>query len=197
MTKRCARCGEDKATSEFSRHRGQPMDLASYCKPCNAEYSRTRRADPVVKATRAAAARRRREDPTIRDRDRATSSAWKALNPERARRHWDNPTKRELDRAWRASPAGRLSRRLASQRRRRWERESGGDFTAAQWAEVLEDFNHRCAYCLNPDADLQVEHIQPLSKGGIHAKENIVPACPPCNQRKGSKTLLDSLADVA
>ncbi len=36
----------------------------------------------------------------------------------------------------------------------------------------------------NPDRD----HVVPLSKGGEHSEDNLVPACAPCNLSKGNKT---------
>ena len=68
------------------------------------------------------------------------------------------------------------------------------DFTAADWRDVLDDFNHACAYCLVQGVQLQQEHMTPLSRGGEHSKPNIVPACKPCNLRKGTRTLLEFLA---
>jgi 5-methylcytosine-specific restriction endonuclease McrA len=45
-------------------------------------------------------------------------------------------------------------------------------------------YNHCCAYCdENPEA-LQIDHIQPLSKGGKHRMDNVLPACRGCNRRK-------------
>lgn len=49
----------------------------------------------------------------------------------------------------------------------------------------------RCAYCnaqVDED-DLTVDHVQALSRGGPNSTDNIVPACGPCNQAKGNKTL--------
>ena len=36
---------------------------------------------------------------------------------------------------------------------------------------------------------LTQDHVIPLSKGGQHIKENIVPACPSCNSKKGNRML--------
>lgn len=60
----------------------------------------------------------------------------------------------------------------------------------------------RCAYCgmsLTPDSVetiegkyaswMQVDHVQPKAKGGLHAFENMMPACRSCNTSKGHKSL--------
>ena len=52
-----------------------------------------------------------------------------------------------------------------------------------RWAE----FDHACAYCGKPDHradELELEHVVPISKGGAHHLNNIVPACRQCNHSK-------------
>ncbi len=46
-----------------------------------------------------------------------------------------------------------------------------------------------CAYCGAhcSEADLTVEHIVPVSRGGRHEWTNVVTACRPCNTRKGNR----------
>lgn len=58
-------------------------------------------------------------------------------------------------------------------------------FTKDQWRELLEIFNHKCAYC-GKDISIRptMDHIIPLAKGGFHIKENIVPVCLSCNGKK-------------
>lgn len=48
---------------------------------------------------------------------------------------------------------------------------------------------HVCAYCgaHMHDADLTVEHILPVSRGGRHEWTNVVTACRSCNTRKGNR----------
>lgn len=47
-----------------------------------------------------------------------------------------------------------------------------------------------CQYCHKVFAEkkLTVDHVMPLSRGGKHKWTNIVAACSPCNNKKGSKT---------
>ncbi len=49
----------------------------------------------------------------------------------------------------------------------------------------------RCAYCENPlkFADSQIDHITPISKGGLGTRTNTVLVCAKCNLSKKAKTL--------
>ncbi len=62
--------------------------------------------------------------------------------------------------------------------------------TVKEWGEILAKSEGKCTYCdWNVGTDkLILEHKQPISKGGASTKENVVPACQPCNERK---TVLD------
>ncbi|MDQ6893450.1 MAG: HNH endonuclease [Acidobacteriota bacterium] len=48
----------------------------------------------------------------------------------------------------------------------------------------------RCQYCGHkfPSADLSLDHVIPLSRGGTSNWENVVCACLSCNVRKGNRT---------
>ena len=64
---------------------------------------------------------------------------------------------------------------------------------SAQWREIKLKFHNACAYCGIPESSsvkLTRDHLIPVTKGGLHTKENIVPACQPCNARKGVKLLI-------
>ncbi len=84
---------------------------------------------------------------------------------------------------------------MRSQRRKELVLLNGrNDLVPAQWAGLLDYFQNRCAYCLRPmGADATIDHMRPLCKGGEHTISNIVPACKPCNSKKGTKTLLEFL----
>jgi 5-methylcytosine-specific restriction endonuclease McrA len=44
---------------------------------------------------------------------------------------------------------------------------------------------YKCVYCGSSE-NLTVDHVRPRSKGGTDTADNLVTACRPCNQAKGS-----------
>lgn len=129
----------------------------------------------------------------------ARVATWRANNPnfnaEACRRYYEAHVEKERERA-RAyyqdkrkpadkSPAGHWKdRQRKAQRRARMVTEC--PLTAAEWQEVLEAHQHRCAYC-GAAGPLEIDHVVALSRGGLHTKSNVVPACKPCNSRKGAR----------
>ena len=87
------------------------------------------------------------------------------------------------------SEKGRLSRATRHNRRRSAKMMVENNFTLEMWKQTLEEYNYLCAYCGSKE-NIQQEHIVPISKGGNHIKDNIVPACYSCNSSKRDKTLL-------
>ena len=55
---------------------------------------------------------------------------------------------------------------------------------------VLARDQYTCQYCgaAPGRADLTIDHVVPRSRGGETQWDNVVTACRPCNQRKGSRT---------
>lgn len=49
---------------------------------------------------------------------------------------------------------------------------------------------NRCQFCgqVFPYRDLNLDHVIPLSRGGVSSWENVVCACVSCNSRKGNRT---------
>lgn len=60
--------------------------------------------------------------------------------------------------------------------------------TNDEWSELVEQYDHCCAYCGKYARRLHREHKIPVSRGGGYTKDNIVPACAECNLRKRDKT---------
>ncbi len=52
---------------------------------------------------------------------------------------------------------------------------------------VIRRDSSRCQYCGGRDR-LTIDHVLPKSRGGRDAWDNLVAACVPCNNRKGSMT---------
>lgn len=58
------------------------------------------------------------------------------------------------------------------------------DLTKPQWEYIKHLYNYRCIYC-DKKKPLTRDHVIPIVDGGGHTMPNIVPACRPCNSRKG------------
>jgi Restriction endonuclease len=80
----------------------------------------------------------------------------------------------------------RMHRRCYAHQRRA----KGARVSAEQMASVMASNNGMCAYCLVAPATA-VDHINPLHRGGVHAENNLAPACRSCNSSKGTATLLE------
>lgn len=50
-----------------------------------------------------------------------------------------------------------------------------------------------CRYCAKPVAreDITIDHVVPLSQGGLDVAENLALSCMSCNQEKGSGVAID------
>ena len=57
---------------------------------------------------------------------------------------------------------------------------------------VLSRDGHRCQYCgltVQDGATLEVDHMKPLSKGGLDRMSNLITTCRECNRSKRDKNL--------
>lgn len=83
------------------------------------------------------------------------------------------------------SDRGRFFTKNNNHKRRQLEFKGSG-ITNQQWNELLREYNFRCAYC-GIQTNMTIDHVIPLSKGGEHSIENIVPSCAECNSHKHTK----------
>ena len=57
--------------------------------------------------------------------------------------------------------------------------------------EFLKKYNFTCQYCGRkaPETQFHIDHIIPISKGGLNNENNLILACDECNIGKGNKFL--------
>ncbi len=55
---------------------------------------------------------------------------------------------------------------------------------------IIKRDKSTCRYCgkVLHKRQIELDHIQPLSRGGDNTARNLVVSCSPCNQKKGAKT---------
>jgi len=122
---------------------------------------------------------------------------WANLHPEKIKSYnkkyrLGHPEKvKEVEKAYRESHKEKLVLRTIKHRAK-LKSASGFGLSTTEWNWIRKMFDYRCAYC-GKETKLTVDHVVPLSKGGIHDISNVVPSCMPCNSGKQDRTLLEFL----
>lgn len=115
--------------------------------------------------------------------------------------------KGEKNKLWTGGPKAAMARRIASgkaaealkiyraqnpERVKEWSHNRRhrkiGKLPRGTVSGLMEAQKGRCVYCrIDIRKSYHVDHIQPLSGGGKHERENIQLLCPTCNVRKSAK----------
>jgi 5-methylcytosine-specific restriction endonuclease McrA len=115
-----------------------------------------------------------------RERYRERQRAWRSSNRER-----ENARNREWGKN---NPELRLA---INQKQRAKRKGVSGNFTAREWAEIKERYGYKCLCCgrSEPQIKLTIDHIVPISLGGLNVAENIQPLCGSCNSSKWAREI--------
>ena len=123
-----------------------------------------------------------------------SSEKGKAKARIRDRARWANPERqakmKEYHRRYHQTEKGRATRARRNAKRRGWLTDGSQPLTAKEWLEIKAMHQYQCYYCKKKTVILTMDHVIPLSRGGQHIKENIVPACRSCNSKKSDKLTL-------
>ncbi len=130
----------------------------------------------------------------IRSVNRVSSKKWRDKNKKRHAemiKNWREKHKErsnELVKRWARNNPEKIAAFKKNQNAKRRLRKSTGKITHEEWALIKDKANNRCFYCKKKKY-LTQDHVIPLSKGGVHCINNVVPACQSCNSKKGNKII--------
>lgn len=116
-------------------------------------------------------------DPIYAAETKKRAKEWRENNPEHSK---------ELGKKWRKANPEKTKlmrlRRIMNKRARRYlgERISLADIRDVRSAKT-------CAFCKHPHKHMEIDHVQPLSKGGANQRHNLQLLCRPCNRSKSCK----------
>jgi hypothetical protein len=204
--KLCPACKQEKSFECFYQSKHTRSGWSCYCKVCTQAKNRVC-AKKNPEPGRAAKRRWAKNNP---DKVRAIANSWNARHPERHRAHFrrwyaanseycvergiawreaNRELSRDLSRDW----ARRNPDAVRENCRRRRARLSRAEttLTAKQWRQRVTEFDRCCAYCLSRLEVPTQDHFYPLSRGGSHSQENVVPACGSCNPAKGNRLVFE------
>lgn len=195
----------DKGLCGHCRKR-RPIPNKSVCVVC--KTLNTQNAAKRKMAHRKAGLCRDCNKPSIKGSARCAAHAAERLAEERARADTANKRRRqqyaankEQKRAYGRAKKKRLYRKNLHEYRhknaetQRKRRKLVGSHTVEQWLARVAYFGWRCRYCACEltDTTLTKDHVIPVTKGGTDWPSNLVPACDPCNIRKGNRSFLKFL----
>lgn len=178
----CA-CGCGRAIPLYNGHGERRQYFGGECHqnvPELKEQARKHRSQSMKRVWKTRQYRRARKDPARY----AKTPAHKLIeNRERFKElyHADPDKYLQMTKDWRKNNP---EKHAAYERRRHLRKMTNSTLTHDQWQEILKAYNHRCYYCGAPTKKLTQDHIIPLSKGGEHIPQNVVPACMRCNRAK-------------
>lgn len=94
---------------------------------------------------------------------------------------------REYFQKWRKSDPEHVS---IIERNIRHKRRSSikGSFSKQEWLDLCSKYDNLCLRC-GQKKPLTIDHVVPISKGGLNVIENIQPLCKNCNCAKRDKTI--------
>lgn len=172
----CNVCEIEKPLDCFVRSNRTTDGRDRRCKSCLSEYKKKYQSDNKEKI------RQKSKEFYILNRDRLIkkTSDYVKVKPEIAM---------AAKRRYKARNRMKLAKYAQSVR----EVKALGDVTSEQWLNQLDIFDNRCAYCNNKFERLTMDHFRPISKGGTHTINNVVPACQPCNSKKKDSLIFDWL----
>ncbi|MGZ4621463.1 MAG: HNH endonuclease [Blastococcus sp.] len=160
------------------------------CKPCLAAKMR-RRYQTNEQHRTADNARSRAWREANRERHRELVQAWREANKERIDRYnrlyYSENRETEIARSLAYTKANPHIDRAIKQRREALKREAvcehGPRCVSAAFMKAL--YGAPCTYC--GAKATEADHYKPLSRGGLHCRDNIVPACKSCNCSKNAR----------
>ncbi len=187
----CTKCHVDKPLGAFRERSRGLYGRSSHCTECERAAGKSRRTGPrreeLLELRRKQWAETERT-PEQREAAKVRFKTWYGSNKSRHQASMRRWVRRNPE-AFKAIQKKYLVKSPVHVRRRAHFLKVERTLTAAQWREILEAFNHCCAYCLRGDLPMTQDHMIPVSKGGAHSASNVVPACKSCNSRKNDRPI--------
>lgn len=185
VTKTCKKCQVEQTLDSYSKSTRYGGHLI-YCRSCVSATNSASHLRHLEKRHAASLEHRK----SHRAEAAATSKRWREANPERnkemVRRYRANNAEKvaaDLARWHKANPSKVKAHRL--RRRANIRNAVTIPFTADQLTARLAYFGNKCWMC--GGAYEHLDHVKPVSRGGINALANFRPACARCNLSKNDK----------
>jgi 5-methylcytosine-specific restriction endonuclease McrA len=207
QVKKCCVCEKNKEISLFHKNKSAKDGLAAQCKECAKAYADAHKEDrksfpsstPEYR-TEYLQENKEHINELRRESYAVNPEPFKIVSKKSRTKHKAKRNKESADYYANNTDYCKSQERVYYQNnkeahllrnRKRQKMLTGKNITQQEVNIMLASHNNKCFYCqcdVIRGINLHLDHKIPLAKGGEHKIENIVPACPSCNLRKGRKT---------
>lgn len=172
----CTKCNNDKEDSEF--YKNKRFGLTHWCKSCfrQSEYERKQN-NPSEFAQQS------------RDKVKRSYYAHHEKSKQRLRLRAASDWGKQYQYYWRQTPKGKIQVARNNANRREFTKRDE-KLTLADIEKLIIQQRNQCNGCRNPFSDLKpytIDHIYPVSLGGLLTKDNVQLLCRSCNSKKGNR----------
>jgi len=200
-TKQCSRCNVVLPLTDFAKDKYKKSGRTADCLSCRRAVAKKRREDPEELEK----LRRRTREYYHRNKEKAAASYKRYYEANREKRlayHAEWSRKNKKSRAARMveyrkrNPNVRKDWAKANPEKQaalyaiRRSRKKGLSIWLVKTKEIVTLYSQSCLYC-GSTADIQIDHVIPLSRGGNHSIGNLAPACKKCNLSKKDKFVME------
>ena len=179
--KRCSRCKATKDVSEFYKNRSTSDGLTNYCQVCMKQLKiewQTANPEKQTQVNKRSKAKRKVQDKANkiiwidknRDKVNAQKRAWNAANKESVRATYLKQYEKNPQ----------LFKDNANKYR---ARVANAQTFYIRPKEIKAMYLKPCIYC-GSTGKVEIDHVIPLNRGGVHGIGNLAPACLNCNRSR-------------
>lgn len=182
----CCACGREKSKAFRA-------DNPEYVKKMNLKQSEKRRSSPELKAKAVKQAKKWADENRekylayLKERYKANRDEYLEKMRERYYERRKDPewVKRERERCQEKHKKNPEVKKSASRTRRARMLQAEGRHNASDIKRILQSQEFRCVYCKRDiSSGYDVDHINPISRGGSNWPDNLQCLCPSCNGKK-------------
>lgn len=177
--KKCSKCHINKDISQFYKGKNYRDGYNGWCKSCMANYQRSRRFMPASIVSKVCGRCKNllpisdfSTNRCMRDGFQFSCKPCRRIESPYNRKRYQKHYKDHSD-----------EYKLRAKQRIALKQGLIAHYSLIEWTELKERFYDRCVLCLIK-CEPHVDHIIPLSRGGMDTIDNIQPMCKHCNSSK-------------